>query len=693
MVRGPHAYNMAENDPYKYFRIEARELLESLTQGLLEMEKGASHKDLIGRMLRHAHTLKGAARIVNQPRISELSHDLEDLLAPHREGGTALAPEDINTLLRLVDAMAAGLRGLEPAAPRAEPAPGAPLPPTIDEPFETVRIEISAMDLFLHEAAQARIQVRALKQESATVDQALRLVAALGAPAGSRAAGAARSGRALPVAEELRGLLQQHAQSMVAAAERAERELERLQDRAADLRLLPASMVFAALERTARDAAGALDKRVEFCASGGENRLDAHVLGALRDALAHVVRNAVAHGIETEAERRAAGKPAQGRIELRVQRRANRVVFSCHDDGRGIDVEQVRRAALAQGLISPAQALALGREAAIELLLRGGVTTMRTVTQMSGRGVGLDVVRETVARLKGEVTATTETGHGTTVSIAAPVSLESLTVLEVDAGGAAVSIPLDAVVGSLRIGQRDLARSPAGDALVYDGQTVPFVPLVRLLRPGAGPLSQPRFWTVVVLQAESRLVALGVDHLRGRVNVVLRPLPRLAGRIDLLAGASFDSAGNPQPVIDPAGVVRGVLGQVGAGVESAVPRKLPILVIDDSLTTRMLEQSILQTAGYEVDLAVSGEEGLQKSRQRRYAIFVVDVEMPGIDGFEFIAQVQADPQLREVPCILVTSRASAEDRRRGEQAGARAYMIKSEFDEGQLLKTISSLMG
>ena len=206
-------------------------------------------------------------------------------------------------------------------------------------------------------------------------------------------------------------------------------------------------------------------------------------------------------------------------------------------------------------------------------------------------------------------------------------------------------------------------------------------------------MAHPRFWPVLIVQSDSRLAAVGVDRVLRRTSVVMRPLPRLAGRIELIAGASLDSEGNPQPVIDPAGLVRLVARGTHAAAEAVPARKLPLLVIDDSLTTRMLEQSILETAGYDVDLAVSGEEALGKARQTRYAMFVVDIEMPGIDGFEFIERVQADPQLRDIPSILVTSRASMEDRRRGEQVGARAYIVKSEFDEGQLLRMIRGLIG
>lgn len=680
------------NDPYKYFRIEARELLEALTQGVLELEKGNFSKDRVGRLLRHAHTLKGAARIVNQSRVSELSHAIEDLLSPHRQGAAPVPRERVTELLGLVDQIAGVLGALEPAGPQAEPATVGP-PRPVEEPFETVRIEIGEMDAFLHEASQAGVHLTALKQGLAGFDEALRIAGTLVEQTTTPSRSNGRSARGTPLAEQLRTLLRRLHQTLLATSERTERELSRVQDRAADLRLLPASTVFGSLERAARDAAESLAKKIDFQTSGGENRLDTHVLRALRDALVHVVRNAVAHGIEPQAQRLAAGKPAAGRVKLTVERRASRVVFICEDDGRGIDVEQVRRAAIERGWLSPSDSSALEPQEAVGLLLRGGVTTTKMVTQVSGRGVGLDVVRETMTRLKGQVSATSEPSRGTTIVLSVPVSLESLTVLEVEVAGSIVSVPFDATLRSLRVAKHQIARSAEGDSILFEGKAIPFAPLVTLLRPGLSPAPQPRFWSVLIIQADSRLTAIAVDRVLRTTRVVLRPLPRLAGRIEPIAGASFDSAGNPQLMIDPMGVAQLIARGAQAVAEAAAVRKLPLLVIDDSLTTRMLEQSILETAGYEVDLAVSGEEALKKARQRRYAMFVVDIEMPGIDGFEFIERVQADPQLREIPSILVTSRASIEDRRRGEQVGARAYIVKSEFDEGQLLGTIRSLIG
>jgi two-component system chemotaxis sensor kinase CheA len=368
-------------------------------------------------------------------------------------------------------------------------------------------------------------------------------------------------------------------------------------------------------------------------------------------------------------------------VVVEIERRGNRVIFTCRDDGRGVDVAAVRRLAERRGVaVGPSD-----REV-IELLLEGGISTAGSVNEVAGRGVGLDVVRDAACRLGGKVVVNSSAGQGTSVVIDAPVSLAALDVLVVEVAGQPMSLPLASVRRSLRVGAGEVARAAGGEALLVDGKLVPFVALGRLLRRG-----HDRSATAVLVEGRDGLAAVGVDRLLGTENVVVRPLPAPGDADPLVAGASLDQEGNPQLLLDSDLLVAAALG---AGVTPAEPRKAlpPILVIDDSLTTRMLEQSILESAGYEVDTATSAEEGQEKARLRRYGLFLVDVEMPGMDGFTFVERTRADPELRHVPAILVTSRNAPEDRRRGEAVGARAYVVKSEFNQVELLARIRALV-
>ena len=683
-------------DPYKYFRVEARELLDGLAQGILQLEKDTPAPEVMARLLRLAHTLKGAARVVKQPGIAELAHTVEGILTTHREAGQPLSTEQGSALLYRLDEITSLLSALEPASDIA-PAAGPARPPP-EEPFETLRVEIREMDSLLRTVTEAGVQLGAARKRVGATDR-LRdlttlLVDLLAARPGETVAGASPSmARARPLVEELRSSLDHFQRSLAVDLERVDGELAEIRDVAHRLRLIPAQTVFPALDRSVRDAAQTLGKRVVFEASGGEVRLDANVLASLRDALMHVVRNAIAHGVETEAERVALGKPPTGQVRLEVERRGGRVAFVCRDDGRGIDVEAVRRAAVFRGLVPASEAKSLTADNVIALLGAGGLTTSNDVTELSGRGIGLDVVRATTSRLKGEMSIRSEPGRGATVEIRVPISITSMHGLVVEAAGALAAIPLDAVRQTLRVRDSEIARSAESDSILHEGSVIPFLPLDRMLRRPGTPSRNRSTWPAVVVQAGDRRVAVGVDRLLGTSNIVMRALPGVVEADPMISGASLDAEGNPQLVLDPGGLVAAAERGRGVASEVAAARRAPILVIDDSLTTRMLEQSILESAGYEVELAVSAEEALTKAGDRRYSLFIVDVEMPGMDGFGFVAQTRSDVALREIPAILVTSRNDVEDRRRGEQAGARAYIVKGEFDQGQLLQTIRILIG
>ncbi|MGH8643183.1 MAG: Hpt domain-containing protein [Gammaproteobacteria bacterium] len=360
-------------DPYRYFRVEARDLLEGLSQGVLELEKGLPPKKLVGPLLRLAHTLKGAARVVKQSEIAQLAHTVEEVFAPFRDGEASMLKDRIGELFRLLDAIGDRLKAIGPAP---EPKPEFPTRPAVEEAFHSVRVDIEDIDDLLDGMAEASVSLDALRRGVTPMDEALGMVRTLdqvlsacrnGEPNGLGAALV----RARSLTERLKTSCGQTRRALASGLERVERELEHARARARELRLVPVNTVFASLERTARDAAESLEKRVRFEAAGGETHLDAHMLGALRDALIHIVRNAVAHGIESEADRIAAGKSPVGLVQLHVERRGDRVAFLCRDDGRGFDLDAIRQAAVRRGLIAPERAAALSLEEATQLIFQG----------------------------------------------------------------------------------------------------------------------------------------------------------------------------------------------------------------------------------------------------------------------------------------------------------------------------------
>ncbi len=669
-------------DPYKYFRVEARELVDGLSGAALKLEKGIGGAEQLAGMFRLAHTLKGASRVVRQAAIADLAHAIEDLLEPHRHASSGgLSADQVDRLLHLLDDISSRLAALEPAAAPA-PEPGARTAP---ESLRTVRIEIEEMDALFEGLSEAAVRLAGVRRDLSELARVRRIADALidQLPASSRARSSA---------EELRGLLSRVERGLDAGVHHTHREIAQVRDRADQLRLLPASAAFPILERAARDAAHALGRSMVFEAIGGECRLEAGVLFALRDALLHVVRNAVAHGIEPEAERRRAGKSPAGRVALEVVRRGHRVAFLCSDDGRGIDADSVLRAAVARGVTTAREAAAMQRDQVLMLALENGVTTTDQVTDVSGRGVGLDVLRATVGELKGDVKLTSEPGRGTTVELSVPISISSIAALAIEVDGMTFSVPLDSVQRSLRLAAGDIAHFADHDSVVVDGAVVPFLPLARVV---GGERREPQSaWSAVLVQAGARSAVIGADRLVGTSSIVLRPLPQAAGLVPLAAGVSLDADGDPRLVLDPRGLVDAALaGRASGRSTSSVKPRAPVLIVDDSLTTRMLEQSILESAGYTVDLATSAEEGFIRAREAPHSLFLVDVEMPGMDGFEFVSRTRADPVLSAVPAILVSSRDGEADRRRGEEVGAKAYIVKGEFDQESFLRTVRQLIG
>lgn len=670
-------------DPYEYFRIEARELLDQIGKGALDLERGAAAPGHVAHLLRAAHTLKGAARVVRQREIAEIAHAIEDALVPFRSGGEQSARAIAAALLERVDAASALVAKLgssdDPAVADARSvADDRPLAP---------RAGSEDMGALIDSIAEVGMQLAKMRRVYDPIARTRQLAGLLAAEL--RAAGETGRERAGLVGE-MQGLLESIQRDLTTGLEQADRDLRQTREAADRMQLVPVGIMFHALERAVRDAALASGKRVAFTPAPSDLRIEPDVLGALQNALLHVVRNAVAHGIEAESARAAQGKPPEGRVTLDVVRLGRRVSFVCSDDGRGIDLEAVRRAVRSRG-VSEDEARELRDDELARMLLEGGISTSGTVTEVSGRGVGLDVVREAAVRLGGEVAIRTESRCGTAVQLTIPLRASAIDVLFVVVGEQAVALPLESVRGTLGIRRDLLVITGGAEKLLVEGKMLSFAPLARVLgRASAGGVSERR-GSAVVVGSRDRLCAVGVDRLVGIENVVVRALPDTAPARKVVAGVCLDMAGDPQLIVDAEGVLEEVHRAVAVAGEAKSP-PAPILIVDDSLTTRMLEQSILESAGYRVDVAISGEEGLVKARACEYGLYLVDVEMPGMDGFTFVERTRADPALRKVPAILVTSRASVEDKRRGQLAGAQGYMVKSEFDQRELLDRIRSLL-
>ncbi|HEY9724662.1 MAG TPA: response regulator [Oscillatoriaceae cyanobacterium] len=665
-------------DRYHYFRIEAHELLEGMRQGAAALAEGAPAMERLPALLRQAHTLKGAARVVGLEAIAACAHRIEELLLPFRSLAGALPAAASEALSGCLQEARAHLEALtRDGEDQTRVVKRADSPAEFE--LATMRVELSALDALLEDLSEAAVQIDALGALTNRIERLEWLAETLG-----QALGSERDPRsAAPLANELQGGLRELGHRLRGGLARAESELDQMRQRADQLRMAPTRDLFAALEQTAIDAAAQLGKRVRL-ETAGELRLESPLLARLRGALIHAVRNAVDHGIETPAERLAAGKGPQGLITVKLERRGGHLLVSCQDDGRGIDAARVQASAVRAGLVAPERALSA--DEALELVFQPGLSTAGSVSAISGRGIGLDAIRAIAAALDARLTLVSRPGEGTRLELLAPLALSATRVLLLGAAGQRLALPLDSVEQTLRLADARVASAGTTLRLVRADESLPYMPLSSLW-----PGHRDESAIAVIVEAQGKRAVLGVERLEQATELLMRPLPAALGAQPLVAGAALDSEGMPLIVLDPGALVAAVEQGAPAPAPTAAARRRPILVVDDSLTTRMLEQAILEAAGYPVMLAANAEDGLKLAREGDFGLFIVDVEMPGMDGFAFVRAVRADEDLKRIPAVMLSSLSAPEYQARGREVGAQAYLVKAAFDQERFLKLVEEL--
>ncbi len=674
-------------DILHYFRIEAQELVSELAQGMIDLDRDPGDRAAIRRLFRTAHTLKGASQVVCQPGLAGLAHAIEELLSAFRDGNDPVPAALLREALQLVTQMEMQVATLD-RSPH-EPDPKVPARPPA-APYETMRVELKELDALLAALSELEVQIAGFQRPEECLVDARRIVDMLGIHLHTGSSGGAYAGpeadrHLLTLVDDLARALDRCHVTLQTSRDRTATEVTLLHDRAQRMRLIPTSVLLSTLERAARDAGQMLGKPVSVTSNGGHLHLDSHILETLKDALLQIVRNAVVHGIESAAGRAAAGKSAAGQIRLSVERRDGGVALTCSDDGAGLDIDGIGVAAMRRGLLPPNEGASLTLTSAVELLCAGGISTRVAADMLSGRGIGFNVVNAAVERLFGRLGVQSERGQGTSVEIYVPVSLTAVRSLKVEAGGLAAWIPIDAVARAVRVPAGEVVGT-AHDRVVTDaGETLPYLALHDVLespvpaRPGGTE-------TMILLQAGGRRIALGVDRIIGVRDILARPMGSELTSNGLVGATTLDPSGLPELVLEPRRIVE--MAPVLAPPARRNEERLPILIVDDCATSRLVEREILQAAGYEVDLADTGEEGLRRAKRRAYGAFIVDVEMPGMDGFEFVARIHAHPLLTQTPCFLVTSRSAAAYRRRGEEVGVAGYVLKGELMRGDFLEQL-----
>ena len=640
---------------------------------LVAVESGRAGAETVDALFRHAHTLKGTSGFVGRDDVGTLAHAMEDVLDAVRGSGT-FPPELATVLLRAV------------TAERALVA-GAGLPPgDLLGELATARESIAPVPAETLPEASSRSEGPEASSRSEGPGQAESSAGAEGhllrVPAG-------KIDHLIDVVAEvmqhrLRAAGQEESEAgadagLAGDGQAAARMLDELRDTAVGLRTLPLATICGPLPRVVRDLAIQTGKEAEFVVAGDDTELDRVVLDSLSEPIAHLLRNAVIHGIETPAEREKAGKPGCGRIELRAVPRGSVVEVAVADDGRGVSAATAAQAS-SEGSLT-------------DLLTSPGFSTAREVSGAAGRGVGLDAVREHVRSFGGSLEIRSEPGRGTEVAMLLPLALSLMDVLLVERGGALFAVPLATVTEVVTVtgvmtvqGQRMV--------LVHD-RPLPLADLAALV--GATAPALPQRPPALVIKTSERTIAVACDALVGQQEIAVKPLGPLLSGAGAFLGAAVLGDGRIALLADPhaltASAARGHSAMPGSE-PAAAPAAPTILVAEDSFTARELQRSILETAGYQVLTARDGREALDVlGREPEIALVVTDLEMPQLGGLELTRAIRADPVRSSLPVVVVTAHGSQDDVRRGIEAGADAYMAKRSFDQHALLATVERLIG
>jgi two-component system, chemotaxis family, sensor kinase CheA len=747
---------MAEDDLTTRLRAtfvqELEEQVQELNRGLLALEQQPRDAEQIRSLFRAAHTVKGAARVAGVPLVEQACHALESVFAEARDGRHQLDGSDFSLFFAVVDALgeaAAALRAGRPlegttlhallprlatgdshgaaagSPPEASPRPGAtagggsrqrvdaaPQPQDVaSQPEDGARQREDV-------AAQRAEPVPEPEDPADASSHVERRTAGTGTRHDDEAAApSGRAGTHPPLesghgdelvrvhADRLESLLSAVGELMIVTGRIVDRtgrqdddvrRLDQATDAVADmvhrLRLRPFADVCEALPRAVRDVAAAEGKEVELELEGQEVEADRLVVDALRMPLLQLVRNAVDHGIEPPAERERQGKRRTGRVRVRAELTGGRLVVSVSDDGRGLDADAIRRALRARGRAVPE-----GDAELADAVLAGGFTTRAEATRISGRGVGVDIVRSAVEGIGGALDVRWKAGAGTTFLIECPPTPATIRALLVRVGAYSFAIPTAHVERLQRI-RGDQIRHVDGRAMLQlDAGPVPVHSLAALLGPPLEAHPVEGLATAVIVSAGSRRAALVIDEALDEDEVVVRPLDVDEGAVPHALGGAILPTGDVALVLAaPALLAAGTRSGRAIAPDFASPPGAPrrrILVADDSITTRMMEQSVLESAGYEVITAVNGEDAWQKLDREGADMMVADVEMPRMDGFALCRRIRASQRFAALPIALVTGLASDADRARGLDAGADAYIVKSSFDQATLLDTVRQLIG
>ena len=736
------------------FSLEAEAQVQVLSAGLLALERDPTQADYLESCMRAAHSLKGAARIVGVNAGVSVAHVMEDCLVSAQERRLVLGAEHIDALLQGTDLLTriatpgnsvgapdidayVGLMGrlLDPNAPQAPAVaspsvetPVEPLPielPEVEPPPATepapkrkrvteggervLRVTAERLNSLLDLSSKSLVETQRLKPWLATMQRlkrqqstGLRALEELNVHLKDHALSLQAQealGDARRLLAETQQLLAQKTAELDEFAWQASQRAQVLYDTALACRMRPFADVLSGQARMVRDLGRSLGKQVRLEIEGEKTQVDRDVLEKLEAPLTHLLRNAVDHGIESPEQRMLAGKPAEGLIRLRASHQAGLLVLELADDGAGVDLERVRRSIVERGLSPEQTAASLSEEELLTFLFLPGFSLRDKVTEVSGRGVGLDAVQHMVRQLRGAVVLEQTAGEGSRFHLEVPLTLSVVRSLVVEVGDEAYAFPLAHIERMCDLAPEDIVQVEGRQHFWHEGRHIGLVAASQLLnRPATQNGSQTL--KVVVIRERETIYGVAVERFIGERTLVVLPLDERLGKVqDISAGALLDD-GSVVLIVDVEDLLRSVdklldtgrLERIARQNQAQAPRKR-ILVVDDSLTVRELQRKLLLNRGYDVAVAVDGMDGWNALRSEDFDLLITDIDMPRMDGIELVSLLRRDNRLQSLPVMVVSYKDREEDRRRGLDAGADYYLAKASFHDDALLDAVVELIG
>jgi len=727
------------------FKSELENQAAALNSRLLELADDPADPEKIEPVMRAAHSIKGAARMAGLDSLTGLAHKFEDVMVAAQKGALKLGEEALDVCFRaadvfgslaalpaveigqwpeknaarigpLVAALEGLLRGETPEPPEAVPAaqePAAAPETAAPGPSQdgVVRVSAASLNRLMGLAADALVQSRRLDQLRKAIAAERRRqfrISQTVSRVRERAAEMPDGDRLVELVSEAERGLETGLKGTVAFQDKFDEFVrqstvtsEHLYEEVLASRMRPFADAAPGLRRTVRDTARALGKKARIEIEGVSTPVDRDVLESLRAPLTHILRNAVDHGIEPPDERRAAGKPETGKIRLDVRHHAGSLLVEIADDGRGIDLAALRRRVVERGLASEEMAGGFSENELLEFLFLPGFSTAGAVTEVSGRGVGLDVVQSMVREAGGSVRLSTRKGEGTTVHLHLPVTRSVLRTLIVEIDREPYAFPITSIRSCVSVPVEELESVEGRHYLVYEGNSVGLVSAREVLELGAGLPAGSKVSIVLVGDRDS-VYGLEVDRFLGEEDLVLRPLDPRLGKVPNISAAALLEDGGPVLVIDVDDLIQTIEKLLVEGrvfrrrtvrEEAKGKRRRTILVVDDSPTVRETERRLLESRGYEVDTAVDGVNAWNAVRLGSYDLVITDVDMPRLNGVELVRRIRQDPRLKATPVMIVSYKDREEDRNAGLEAGASYYLTKSSFQDEAMIDAVADLIG